>query len=81
QAVVTIVGRDHYLGQHGTVSSKQKYQRLVDRWLNRKEEPAEQPVTEITDATSVNEIILAFVRLAESYYIANAYGEQTEVGC
>lgn len=81
QAVVTIDGRDNYLGRHGTVCSKQKYQRLVDRWLSQEEEVAQQPAAEITDAPTVNEIILAFIRHAESYYKADANGEQTEVGC
>lgn len=33
QAVVTISGRDHYLGPHGTKTSKFEYDRLVGEWL------------------------------------------------
>lgn len=33
QAIVTITGRDHYLGPHGTKASKAEYDRLVTEWL------------------------------------------------
>ena len=32
-AVVTIGGRDHYLGPHGTKASRLEYDRLVSEWL------------------------------------------------
>ena len=33
QAVVTIAGRDHYLGPHGTKASKLEYDRVITEWL------------------------------------------------
>ncbi len=33
QAVVTICGRDHYLGPHGTKASRLEYDRLIGEWL------------------------------------------------
>ena len=33
QAVVTLNGRDHYLGKYGTGVSRQAYDRLVGEWL------------------------------------------------
>lgn len=33
QAVVTIAGKDHYLGPHGTKASHREYDRLVGEWL------------------------------------------------
>jgi hypothetical protein len=33
QAVVTLDGFDHYLGEHGSEASKQAYQRKVVEWL------------------------------------------------
>jgi len=33
QALVTIKGRDHYLGPHGTRTSKLEYDRLVAEYL------------------------------------------------
>ena len=56
QAVVTLSGRDYYLGPHGTEVSKAEYDRLVAMWLagNRRplpvtegEHPAELTVTEL----------------------------------
>ncbi len=33
RAVVTINGRDHYLGPHGTKASRLEYDRLINQWL------------------------------------------------
>ena len=33
QAVVTLAGKDHYLGSYGTPESRENYQRLVSEWL------------------------------------------------
>ena len=33
QAVVTLNGRDFYLGQYGTEASRAEYDRLVSEWL------------------------------------------------
>ena len=33
QAIVTIAGRDHYLGPHGTKASRIEYDRLIMEWL------------------------------------------------
>ncbi len=33
-AVVTLSGRDHYLGKHGTPESRAEYDRLPREWLN-----------------------------------------------
>ena len=33
QAVVTLNGKDHYLGWHGTQMSKDAYDRLTAEWL------------------------------------------------
>jgi hypothetical protein len=45
QAVVTLNGRDHYLGRHGTPQSKQEYDRLVGEWLacGRQSPPSQKP--------------------------------------
>ena len=33
QAIVTLNGRDHLLGRHGTPESKDKYNRLIAEWI------------------------------------------------
>ena len=61
QAVVTIHGRDHYLGIWGSEESKAEYQRLItELWSSGcVDEPSK---------LSVGELILRFWRHAEGYY-------------
>jgi integrase len=33
QAIVTLNGRDHYLGPHGTAASRREYDRLIAEWM------------------------------------------------
>ena len=33
QTVVTLNGKDHYLGKHGTARSQGEYERLIASWL------------------------------------------------
>jgi integrase len=56
-AVVTIDGRDFYLGRHGTSESRAEYDRLVAEWL----------LCGRSDLT-VNELILAYLKRGENYY-------------
>jgi len=32
QAIVTLSGKDHYLGSHGTVASRKEYDHLIREW-------------------------------------------------
>jgi integrase len=73
QAVVTLDGRDHYLGKYGSVASRAEYDRLIGEWMahgRRLPAPAGGPA----DLT-VAELILAYLRHAETYYVKN--GEPT----
>jgi hypothetical protein len=49
QAVVTLGGRDHYLGPHGTPASRQKYAGLIWAWERRQESTqiSTVPLTEV----------------------------------
>jgi hypothetical protein len=40
RAVVTLSGRDHYLGAHGSPESRREYDRLVAGWLAARGAPA-----------------------------------------
>jgi integrase len=65
QAVVTIDGKDHYLGKYGTAQSKAEYDRLIAEWLaNGRCLPAAAG----TDL-SMNELIAAYWKHVESYYV------------
>ena len=71
QAVVTLQGKDHYLGKHGTAASREAYSRLIAEWLERgrqtttpsrnKDQPALTPPT-------VNDLILGYLRHSLDYY-------------
>lgn len=63
QAVVTMDGRDRYLGRHGTAVSKAAYNLLVAEWL-----AAGCQVPRENSTITMNEIILGYWRHAEDYY-------------
>lgn len=74
QAIVTLGGKDYYLGPHGTKASWKEYDRIVAEWLiNGRTVP--QPDAGLT----VVELFAAYRRFAVSYYRKN--GSMTsEVG-
>lgn len=65
QAVVTLNGKDYYLGQHGTADSRERYDRIVEEWLasGRRRPEAEAPA----DLT-ITELIARFLTHAASFY-------------
>jgi integrase len=81
-AVVTIDGKDHYLGPYDTPSSKQKYAALIRSWQQRQELPNASPNEPLlpNDRPTVNELILAFLKYADAHYKPNN-GENKEAGC
>ncbi len=68
QAIVTLSGHDHYLGPHDSPASHSAYEKLVAEWLGngRQLVPRSQ-----LGAQSVNELLAAYLALAESYYSRN----------
>ena len=67
QAIVTLAGKDHYLGPHGTQTSKLEYDRLVAQWLAKGRPTREQQAKEIT----VTQLLAEFWKFAEGYYVKN----------
>ena len=76
QAIVTIDGRDVYLGKHGTTASREAYQEKIEQWrhsLQRAESrrfnqvPKEQ-IAAPDMVTTVTELIVAYVKFALLYY-------------
>lgn len=68
QAVVTLAGRDHYLGKYGSPESRAEYDRVVGEWLvggRRAPGKADSPGTDLT----INELILAYLGFADGYYV------------
>ncbi len=69
-AVVTIDGRNHYLGPYGSAESHEKYARLIAEW--RLQSGHVLPTTgprRSTSTLTINELILAYFRHAQSYYV------------
>lgn len=83
-AVVTIHGKDHYLGEYDSTESWQRYHRLL---LEHLQQPADSPIIPAfnisSDAAStftINELILQYWGFAIKYYQKN--GEPTtELDC
>lgn len=75
QAVVTLSGREIYLGRYGSPESHSRYSSLLSEWRpggNEGSSPdshASLPRGSIT----VNELILAYWRFAEGYYRKNGH--------
>jgi hypothetical protein len=66
QAVVTLGGRDVYLGRFGSPESQADYDRLIAEWLsNGRRLPG--PASESGADLTVNEMLLAYLRHADSY--------------
>src|SRR3954447_10680650 len=68
-AVVTLDGRDFYLGRHGSEESHAEFNRLVAEWLTRTRQVASAP-GRAADLT-INELLLAYLRHADTYYRKN----------
>ena len=68
QAVVTIDGRDFYLGKHGSLASRAEYDRLIAEWLaNGRRLSSASDGGGQADLT-VSELLLAFLQFADGYY-------------
>ena len=68
QAVVSIAGKDHYLGPWKSKASKVEYDRLIGEWLAAGR-PSAQPSA--PQEIKVIEIVGAFWTHAEAFYIKN----------
>lgn len=64
QACVTLDGQVHYLGSHGSESSRKKYDLLMAEWLLKRQQPPEA-----MPDLRVCELIAAYLRYAKGYYV------------
>lgn len=67
-AVVTIDGKDIYLGRHGTPESEEQYHRLIVEWLANRQRPAPASNGTPSPDVTINELILGFLHFAERHY-------------
>jgi integrase len=79
QAIVTINGRDHYLGPWNAKASREQYDRLVAEWLANGRRPlsAAQSISDLT----VGELIDRFTTHAEGYYRRPDGTATSEISC
>lgn len=63
QGVVTLAGKDHYLGPHGSAIGRAEYDRITSEWLAGGRRTPTDP-----NAITVVEVAAAFRRHAQSYY-------------
>src|SRR5690242_11069421 len=68
QAVVTLNGRDFYLGRHGSPESRAEYDRLIAEWLSHGRCLPVSPSGAGADLT-VNEVLASYLRWAGTYYV------------
>ncbi|HVT29036.1 MAG TPA: site-specific integrase, partial [Lacipirellulaceae bacterium] len=64
QAIVTIDGRDFYLGKYKTAASREAYRRKIGEWAQN---GGKLPTAKHT--SSVAELVVAYVEFANSYYV------------
>jgi integrase len=69
RAVVTIAGRDIYLGPYNSPESRAEYERCIAEWLTaRRARPRSESAPAGGDAT-VGELMLGYIRHADAYYV------------
>jgi integrase len=82
-AVVTIDGRNHYLGSYHSPESFEKYNQLVARWSVNSQ--SIRPHTEQSDPSSlsINGLTLQYLDFASGYYVKHgkATGELDNIRC
>ena len=77
KAVVTLDGKDYYLGKHGTEASKSEYERLIGEWLaNGRRMPTVSSDTPI----SINELCADYLRFSMAYYVKNGKPTDEQAG-
>jgi integrase len=64
QAVVTIEGRDFYLGRYGTKQSRREYDRLIGEWFANGRRVARTAGSDLT----ISELLVDYLRFAARYY-------------
>ncbi|MDZ4852867.1 MAG: hypothetical protein SGI77_26570 [Pirellulaceae bacterium] len=68
QALVTINGRDHYLGPHGTKASHREYDRLINQWIASNRSPIYGLSPELSEEPKLTDLMNAYRKWADKYY-------------
>jgi integrase len=68
QAVVTLGGRDFYLGPYGSSISRKEYDRLVSHWLQQGRQTAPTSGSHDDPTLYVTQLIVCYLQFAHGYY-------------
>jgi integrase len=69
-AVVTIDGKNHYLGPYGSVESHEKYARLIAGWrASTNHGPPAYNTAPLDQGLSINALILGYFGHVQTYYV------------
>lgn len=82
-AVVTIDGKNHYLGPYHSPESFEKYNRLIAQWQMNGQTPHPSILPAKVSELSVNELILRYLEFATGYYVKHGKttGEFDNIRC
>lgn len=82
-AVVTIDGRNRYLGSYGSPESHEAYARLIAEWNSNGKQFFPTPAESSSAEQSVGEIMLRYMTFATGYYVKNGEptGEVENIRC
>ena len=72
QAIVTLSGKDIYLGKHGTEASHEMYRQVIAEWLaNHQQPPASSSTGALPDfqLIDVNQLFVAYWEFGQSHYV------------
>ena len=72
-AIVTIDGRDHYLGKYGTPESRARYKQIVAQWAATNTDATTNGCHRVAshDDLRISELFLAYLEFARRYYVKN----------
>ncbi len=68
RAVVTLDGKDHYLGKFGSTESRESYHRLLADWMIARKAAESAPVKVNASTLSIVEILSQFWEHAQTHY-------------
>lgn len=74
RAVVTLNGKDVYLGVYGSPEADAAYEREIGEWLARNKRPSTPSAAE---RPTVNELVAAYLDYCDVYYAPRRHGKDT----
>jgi len=70
-AVVTLSGRDFYLGKYGTAESRSEYDRLCAEWLSNGRSLAPVAGPDRDGDRTIDELIVGYLSFVDGHYVKN----------